>query len=67
MTYVFRYGQKENGYNVPEGTKFRVRGLRLHDGRATVYEEIVHVCSDTWGFGSGEDFDELGAGSDLPS
>ena len=58
MTYVFRYGQKQNGYNVLEGTEFRVRGLHLFNGRATVYEETVCVSGDTWGFGPDECFDE---------
>ena len=59
MTYVFNYGRKDAGYEVPVGTEFIARSLRLRNGRPEVVEERLRVFGDEYGFGSAESFEEV--------
>ena len=59
MTYVFNYGRKDAGYEVPAGTEFIARSLRLRNGRPEVEEERRRVFGNEYGFGSAETFEEV--------
>ena len=59
MTYVFNYGRKDAGYEVPVGTEFIARSLRLRNGRPEVVEERLRVFGDEYGFGSAESLEEV--------